>query len=243
MDASSTFDPALAGTPDRTWDGVLRLAPKWVPKAQPLLVVSPHPDDEVLAAGGLMHSHVRAGFAVTVLSITDGAAAFPDWADLHRIRRQELKRALQILSGGRIKLVALALADGQIGRLRTVLLEAIRAQVGAIDSDVGRRPVVVAPYEADGHPDHDAAGAVSAEVAREEQLTLIRYPVWTWHHATPAALADARWGRLPLDPATHRAKAAAIDCFASQLRPSGRAPIVPPHVVSYFTRPYEAFLL
>ena len=243
VEAVATFDPALAGTPDRTWDRVLRLTPEWAPGPQPLLVVSPHPDDEVLAVGGLMSLHVRAGCDVTVLSITDGAAAYGDWPDLDRIRRRELEQALQLLGGGRIKLVALALADGQIGHLRQALHEAIEVQIAAISRRVGGRPLVVAPYEADGHPDHDAAGAVSAEVARQEQLALIRYPVWTWHHATPAAFADAAWGRVPLDPATRRVKAEAIDCFASQLRPSAREPIVPPHVVSYFKRPYEIFLL
>ena len=42
--------------------------------AQRLVVVSPHPDDEVLACGGLMALAAQAGVAITVISVTDGEA-------------------------------------------------------------------------------------------------------------------------------------------------------------------------
>lgn len=236
LPAAEPFDPALAGTPDRSWEQLLRPTPEWAPGPRPLLVVSPHPDDEVLATGGLMHSQARAGFGVTVLSVTDGAAAYPDWPELGAIRRRELEQALHILGDGRIELVHLALADGQVAGSRAALH-------AGLSRCLATRPLILAPYEADGHPDHDATGAVSADVARLYDLTLVRYPVWTWHHAAPAAFAATRWGRFPLDPASLRAKAQAIECFASQLRPAARAPIVPPHVLGYFKRAYEAFLL
>ena len=37
-----------------------------------LLVVAPHPDDETIAAGGLIQSALHAGAAVRVLFATDG---------------------------------------------------------------------------------------------------------------------------------------------------------------------------
>lgn len=230
------FDPALAGTPEHAWDALLRQAPEWRATGQSLLVVSPHPDDEVLAVGGLMRLEARAGADVTVLSVTDGAAAYPDWAGLDLVRKRELQRALHVLGGARINLVHLGLADGRVAALRRTLHE-------AVSRHLTRRPTLVAPYEADGHPDHDVTGSVCVELARLHSLTLLRYPVWTWHHGTPGALTHARWGRVPLDAATRAAKTRAIDCFASQLRPPGRAPIVPAHVLPYFKRPYEAFLL
>lgn len=230
------FDPGDPGTPEICWDRYLRTMPLWRPAQQPLLVVSPHPDDEVLAAGGLMRLHARAGFDVTVVSVTDGAAAFPDWVGLDQVRRHELDAGLRMLGGGLIQLERLGIPDGQVGAFRPTLH-------AAISRHADRRPIIVAPYECDGHPDHDAVGEVCGEVVRHHRLTLVRYPVWTWHRATPAAFAEARWARLPLDPATLEAKARAIECFGSQLKPVGRAPIVPPHVLSHFERAYEAFLL
>jgi hypothetical protein len=53
-----------------------------------------------------------------------------------------------------------------------------------------------------------------------------------------------RIGRFVLDAATQAAKAEAVNCFTSQLAPgASRAPIVPAHVLNYFTRNFEAFLL
>ena len=74
-------------------------------------------------------------------------------------------------------------------------------------------------------------------------MTLWRYPIWTWHHSTPERLADKPWGRMMLDADVMQAKARAVNCFTSQMRPVGRAPIVPHHVLPYFARPYEAFLV
>ena len=41
-------------TPEERWLEMLEDRPEWTPQNGPLLVVSPHPDDEVLAAGGLV---------------------------------------------------------------------------------------------------------------------------------------------------------------------------------------------
>src|SRR6266705_300032 len=70
-------EPAEAGTPEERWLEMLEDRPEWTPQNGPLLVVSPHPDDEVLAAGGLIHSWAAAGREVTIVSVTDGEAAFP----------------------------------------------------------------------------------------------------------------------------------------------------------------------
>jgi hypothetical protein len=45
---------------------------------------------------------------------------------------------------------------------------------------------------------------------------------------------------LSLD--AQRAKNRAIQCFESQLRPPRGPPIVPPNVLAYFSRAFEAFI-
>ena len=234
--SAAPFDPADAGTPETAWLEALADCPPWTPRTAPLVVVSPHPDDEVLAAGGLIQSWATAGRSVTVVSVTDGEAAFPDWKGLALVRREELKEALRKLCLPHVAVVRVGLPDGRVrehaNRLRNALLALLEPPV-----------TLVAPYEHDGHPDHDAVGEVCCALARAHGVTLARYPVWTWHHADPASLRGARWGKFPLTLETRRAKARAVQCFASQLQPPGQRPIVPPHVLSHFDRPYEAFLL
>jgi LmbE family N-acetylglucosaminyl deacetylase len=103
--------------------------------------------------------------------------------------------------------------------------------------------ILVAPFEFDGHPDHDAVGRACRTAARTRGFTLVRYPIWAWHRGSPELLAERRRVRLMLDSRAREAKAAAISQFRSQIgeRPGGA--IVPAHVLNYFRRPYELFLL
>ena len=65
-----------------------------------LLVLAPHPDDEVIGCGGLIAKHLREGRAVRVVVATDGAEADQSVGDrdAYRARREsESRRALAIL--------------------------------------------------------------------------------------------------------------------------------------------------
>ena len=44
----------------------------WEPKNGNVLVLAPHPDDEVIGCGGTIHKHVHNGANVTVVYMTDG---------------------------------------------------------------------------------------------------------------------------------------------------------------------------
>ena len=234
--AARSFNPALQGVPETTWASVLDTARTLMLPEADILVVSPHPDDETLGAGGLMSTATRQAHRVTVLSVTDGEAAFDDWRWLRRVRDREVSHALRVLSPRPIERKRLRMPDGSVARHQVSLYDAVNRL--ATDTTL-----LVAPYENDGHPDHEATGGVCVDVARRRGLTLWRYPIWAWHHGDPAYLATQTWGRFWLDPDTQRTKSIAVDCFSSQLRPEERLPIVPPHVLSYFTRPHEAFLL
>lgn len=233
---SAPFDPAIPGTSEQLWESVLDGARELILPQAEILVVSPHPDDETFGAGGLIRTATTRAHEVSVLSVTDGEAAFEHWQGLRGIRHREVKHAMQVLSPRPVIRKRLRLPDGQVASHQLSLYDAINRMA----SDT---TLLVAPFELDGHPDHEATGAVCAEVARQRGLRLWRYPIWAWHHGRPEQFSNHTWGRFMLDPDTQRTKSLAIECFISQLKPEGRPAVVPPHVVSYFTRPYEAFLL
>ena len=227
-------DPAAAT--EQAWMSQLAGAQGWQPTPGPLLVVSPHPADEVLGAGGLIHSWAEAGHAVTVLSVTDGEAAYPGWRGLGDIRRQELTAALRQLATKHVSLMRLAIPDGRVqeyqNKLRNFLLSVAHPGI-----------TMIAPYERDGHPDYDSIGSVCCEIARITATPLARYPVWRWHHGEPAALQTESWGKFPLGINARHSKAHAVQSFASQLRPPRYRAAVNADDLRCFERPFEAFVL
>ncbi len=233
--ASGAFDTSILGTPECYW-AVLE-SPAWSPPAGPLVVVAPHPDDETLGAGGLIHTWaVKHELPVVIVSVTDGEAACPEIPNLAAVRRGELAAELRELATRNIELVHLRLPDGRVSQHQEELATAL----GDITPD---RATIVAPFEQDGHPDHDAVGRVARAVAESRDALLAQYPIWAWHRAIPAIFADRALGSFPLSPAAQRAKQQAIRSYRSQLsdRPGGA--IVPVHVLEYFARPYEVFVL
>jgi LmbE family N-acetylglucosaminyl deacetylase len=234
--APPAFDPAAAGTSESEWARVLRHSQAWSPADGRLVVVSPHPDDEVLGAGGLMHSRSSRGLPVTVVSVTDGEAAYANAGALGAVRQVELRAALRKLSPSHIEVLRLGLPDGRVAEQRNKLRNALAALLTCADQ-------IVAPYEEDGHPDHETVGSVCREVAKALGSGLVRYPIWRWHHGDVDGLKNAQWGSFALSPQARRAKQQAVQCFESQLRTPVGSPILPQQVLDYFARPYEAFLL
>ena len=210
--------------------GLIPDGPAWSPEEGALLVVAPHPDDEILGAGGLIRTWAMRGAEVSVLSVSDGEGAEPTRHGLGTIRREELTEALRKLCPTHVSVTRLGLPDGRIAhhvnRLRNAILSLARGKL-----------TLIAPYELDRHPDHAAVGSVCLEFARSQQLPLARYSIWARQAAEH--LREARWGKFLLDDEALRAKTRALGCFRTQLEGSRLKGCDTGSLV----RPYEAFML
>jgi LmbE family N-acetylglucosaminyl deacetylase len=215
-----------AGTPESAWcawpglAGVPRLSlDTWLPLGARLVVVAPHPDDEILAAGGLISRHAAGGGDCLVVAVTDGEASHPGasgWTpvELARTRRAESTEGLRALGLRRAEMARLGLPDGDVVAHRTQLTAGLALVLRPSD-------VVVTTWRADGHPDHEAVGEATAGVCDHLGCRLVEAPVWMWHWAAPG---DARvpWERLAafdLDDASVDHKRQALAAHASQLTP------------------------
>lgn len=225
--------PVLAALPTLSGLPVRGAGPGLAP-----LVVAPHPDDEVLGAGGLL---ALAGG--DVVAVTDGEASHPGSTvfgalELAAARRGETRAALTALGRPGTRVHHLGHPDGSVDE--ALLTE----QLGALLT-AGRWCVTT--WRADGHPDHEATGRAAAAACVATGARLVEYPVWTWHWARPEdpRVPWSRARRLPLDAPTRAAKSAAVDCFTTQVRPIGPdtadAPVLPAHVLARFARPFEVF--
>jgi LmbE family N-acetylglucosaminyl deacetylase len=202
-----------------------------------LVVLAPHPDDETLAAGGLIHDAAEAGREVVIVAVTSGEASHPGterWAALASQRRAERAAALVELGVGRPLVYELGIPDGAVSACIDKVISSLRAIVTPSD-------VLVGPWRFDGHPDHEA----TAEAVRACSPTAYEAPIWGWHWARPDG------GQLPLDGRLLRlsepawqAKHRAVGCFTSQLEPdpsTGAEPILPDWALPRWLRRTEVF--
>jgi LmbE family N-acetylglucosaminyl deacetylase len=230
------FETARPGTSEEIWAAWRKSLPQWLPERAPVVVIAPHPDDETFGAGGLISLCAHRGDRVIIICVTNGEAARPEMPGLAAIRQAELCAAAGQLAGGLAAVEQLGMPDGQVARLGAELFR-------HLDSRIPGNATLIAPFEQDGHTDHDAIGRVCIEFAAKRRLTLARYPIWAWHRLTPQALGRQTAAQVMLNKRSQAAKAAAIDCYRSQTEDRAGGAIVPPHVLAYFRRDYEVYFL
>ena len=242
------------GTPDadwQAWPGLAALSPLTAAELAPAggraIIIAPHPDDEVLACGGLLQLLHAQGTRTVLLAVTDGTASHPGSklltpARLAHLRPQETAAALDALGlqgANAPQILRARLPDGQvtanIDRLHTLLLQLLRPE-----------DTVFVTWRHDGHPDHEACGLAASLAARTCRATLIEMPVWSWHWAAPGdqRLPWQHAKRLPLSDQILRRKQQAIQCFQTQLHDdptTGNQAILPPHVLARLLHPYEIY--
>ncbi|WP_406816681.1 PIG-L deacetylase family protein [Mycobacterium sp. M23085] len=200
-----------------------------------LVVVAPHPDDETLGLGAMITQLAASGIRVQVVCVSDGAAAHADAPASERLRmetilRYEARRATNVLNVP--PPVSLGLPDGELTDHEDELTETLTK----ILEVAGPATWCAATWRGDGHPDHEAVGRAASAACARTSATLLEYPIWMWHWATPADAA-VPWDRACAAPtpgwATERKRRAA-QCYRSQFaaRAGGSAPILPGFVLS-----------
>lgn len=113
-----------------------------------VLILAPHPDDEVIGCGGVAALHAERGDDITVLHLTDGSRS-GSGSDLTEVRRHESIRSGQEL--GIEKFITLEREDGRLTPDDETVGEVLEV-IHSLNPDV-----VYAPSPFEIHPDHVAA--------------------------------------------------------------------------------------
>lgn len=220
---------------EETWLEQLRRVPEWGSPPVSTCVIAPHPDDETLAAGGLICRLRSLDVPVSVVAVTDGENAYCDTQGLDLIREPEQTAALRLLGVSPRNIMRLRKSDSGVTGQETELTDAFRTAFANVRH-------IVAPWPYDYHPDHEACGRAAAVVAAEMEIPLTWYFFWTWHRGTPDVLRDLQLVKLPLTPHEQQAKREALLCHTSQLYREGGDPILPENLLAPAYRPFEVFL-
>jgi LmbE family N-acetylglucosaminyl deacetylase len=181
--------------------------------------------------GASIADWVARGVPVQVVTVTDGEGSHPGRRGLVAERAAEQATALRSL-GIAHPPERLRLPDTQVSEHEHDL-------AAALVPLCRRATLVLAPWEHDGHADHDATGRASRTAATRAGVRFAAYPVWAWRWAVPGQLAGLGLVRVPSSPAALHAKQRAISCYRSQLEERDGRAIVPADALAHFRRPFE----
>ena len=222
-------------TPEASWLSLLGQLAESEPPFVPTLVLAPHPDDETLGAGGLIARLRSRGVPVTVVAITDGENAYGDAPGLGDLRVKEQTEALQRLGVPESRIHRLRLPDRNVSACEDQLVKLLLPLV-----EPGMH--LVAPWQRDFHPDHEATGRAAARVAEIKDISVSSYLFWTWHRGTPDILEGLQATRIPLAEADLKAKLHALEAHASQFKHPDGQPILSRELLLPAHRPYEVYI-
>jgi LmbE family N-acetylglucosaminyl deacetylase len=211
------------------------------------MVMAPHPDDESLAAGGLIQRALAYAVPVSVVFATDGENnPWPQRLLERRVRigpcqreawgmrrRKEADAALRALGAGRVRVYRLGWPDG--GLTAKLLDDSVSALTVIRQLVTQDRPtILVLPDLADRHPDHSALHVLM-------EIALAGLPGVAPPHCLGYLLHGPPCPRAPrtavfsLTAAERARKRSAIEANASQM-PLRRAPLL------RFVRAEETFV-
>jgi LmbE family N-acetylglucosaminyl deacetylase len=216
----------------------------------PMLILSPHQDDETLGCGGLIAVACALGLAPRVAFVTDGAASHrgsPSWppSRLARARRGEALQALAVLGVPPEDVAFLGWPDGEPATPGSARHERSLAQLRIWTQTRAPRSLW-ATWKGEPHCDHEATAQLADALAlrlpgRPRRLD---YLVWGWTRADlPKAHARAWWLNCPSTVALRRR---ALACHRTQtsglIDDADEAFRLPPEVAALAERPGEIFL-
>jgi LmbE family N-acetylglucosaminyl deacetylase/glycosyltransferase involved in cell wall biosynthesis len=125
-------------------------------RGERLLVLAPHPDDEVIGCGGLVALHLREGRSVRIVIVTDGSEA----GDAPT-REEESKRGLAIL--GDLSAEFLRLRDRHLAEESEALKNRLREILIDFKPDL-----IAVPSPVEIHPDHSALSRAFCELIQND---------------------------------------------------------------------------
>lgn len=165
-----------------------------------VLVIAPHPDDEILGFGGTLLNLIESGAKIYIIYLTDGenSGVWPDKEEI-RIRRillsQQVCKSLRIET---INVTRLHLPDGAVpisdGNAFNEVVKSIKEIISTF-----RPEAVFATHPLDYWPfDHVACAklAYSAVMKSEYKCQLWYYWVWAWYNIKPWNISINKMTRL-----------------------------------------------
>ncbi len=214
---------------------------------QSILIMAPHPDDEVLGLGGFVLQVLQAGGKVDLVFLTDGekSGSSQDREEIKRVRIAQSERVASEWGLPLASIHRLHLRDSMVPhRGQPGFDEAVVELVQLLD-DLGPE-AVFATDALDYHQDHVACSEMATEAlglsAKKPELWF--YWVWAWYRLVcPMQLHKIPLSKLcKIDISGQMAKKKELlDIYLKPLSPKGTpwGGCLPEAMLYPFTKPFE----
>lgn len=186
---------------------------------KPILILAPHPDDEVLGCGGLVARLCKEGNPPHVAILTGGGgslrghSAIPE-SEVIKARRQLTLNSAHELGLPKTNIHFLDFIDGKISAQPQEEIE----KLGTLISKL-KPSVIFVPHSGEGWPDHLAVREIGIKLA-PESATVYEYCVWMWYYNVwRLDWKNAR--SLKMTKEEHEAKLRAVEAYVKPLAPIG----------------------
>lgn len=197
-----------------------RFCKKQLNVAGKILIVAPHPDDEVIGCGGLISRLVAQGNLPHVIIMTGGGASHHNCCDttendIIAARRTLTSDALSILGISEENIHELDYPDGGIS-IDCPQTERLSALIDKIRPDS-----VFVPHWGEGWSDHVTTAKIVKAIA-PDSVSIFEYCVWVWYYNVWRHLDWKNAMTLKMTACEHELKLKAIAAYTEPLAPCGR---------------------
>lgn len=189
-----------------------------------VLIISPHPDDEVFGCGGLMQSLVQAGKQVDIIIMSKGEAVHRPCCPNEEKNIVQARTALTDAANGVLGISPnhihrLDFPDGRFSSVKGG--DDVVKTLSDLVREIAPTEVFI-PHPYENSPDHVAATRLAEQVLQDYVGKIYYYCVWTWYHMPIYKILKLKYknARL-LRVADSEAKNRAVDIYIDNSAPCG----------------------
>jgi len=189
-------------------------------KLDDILIISPHPDDEILGCGGLISYMVKHHKTISIIFMTKGENVNKNISpEVLKVERTKLaKEALSSVGQSLDSIYFLNFRDSEIN-IKDAETEKLNALINRINPQV-----VLVPHQLEGWNDHVQSNYIIRKLIQNRPIKLYEYCVWFWYTMPfPKVFTikwhDARYFKMGKD--THKLKKEAIKIYMDETNAEG----------------------
>lgn len=183
-----------------------------------VLIVSPHPDDEILGCGALIKKMNAEGKSVSIVFLTKGENT-TNKIDKEKLITERKKLALSALQYVGQPLEKVFFLDYEDGKVNSSNPETLKLK--ELIEQINPKAIFVT-HKYEGWNDHVQANSIISKIAFEKKIKAFEYCVWFWYTMPFNKIFDIKWvnaRHIQMNRKDRKFKISAINIYTKEREP------------------------